>query len=470
MSRTSLFLSALALLFSASLVAADNSCEYANDNECDESRYGGGGYCEEGTDTYDCAIMALGITDDSCEFARDNECDEPRFADASGACRDGTDTTDCGTVPPTELALQRLMDLVPGNIRAQLGDDSCDWARDMECDDILFGGTGACPAGTDASDCRALAIGGDESCDWPGDGECDEPGIGTGLCTSGTDTEDCATVAYLRNRDDSCNLAFDNQCNEPGQGDGQCAANSDTADCIGRGRPAEMENHFFGRDDRFLPDASESPWRSIGMLELPEGTCTGTLVAPNLVLTAAHCIENDDGTLATPLAFYAGQSQGRHLGEAGVISAFPAPDYDPETALPGGGNGDDWGIVKLDRPLGDQIGYLDIHVLTAEDLIRIEGRGLLVNQAGYSWDTGNNLSANEGCRVTEAFEDNSFLHECDTAKGDSGSPFLLMVDGRWQIIGVDSQFFDSESKNSTFTQGNLAVDSRAFATAVEAMR
>ena len=442
-----------------------DSCEYANDNECDEARYGGGGYCTDGTDTTDCRQLAAGLDDDSCEWANDNECDELRYG-GGGACLDGTDATDCNNYGNSPEALARLLELVPANLRGQLGDDSCQYANDGECDDVAFGGTIYCASGTDASDCRALAIGGEDSCRWANDGECDEPGIGTDNCTSGTDVTDCAAVAYLRNRTDSCNTAFDGICNEASGGDGTCEAFTDTADCLGRSRPAGLENHFFGRDDRFLVDTTLMPWRAIGSLELQDGSCTGTLVGPSLVLTAAHCVTDTGDETLVPVSFTAGLSRGSFIGEANVTGAVFDPSYDPETQPEGGGNGHDWALVVLDRPLGNEVGFLGVHELTATDLSQIARSGLLVNQAGYSWDTGDNMSGNEGCRVVEAFEDNSILHECDTAQGDSGSPFLLNVGGEWKIIAVDSQFFNDEDNKTPFAQANLAVDSRAFAAAV----
>jgi len=212
------------------------------------------------------------------------------------------------------------------------------------------------------------------------------------------------------------------------------------------------------------------PWAAIGSLELQEGTCTGTLVGPTLVLTAAHCVtENGDDT-QTPISFSAGLSVGQFMGKAQVTGAVFDPNYITDTQPAGGGNGHDWALVMLDRPLGDDIGYLDVHGLTADDLAQIGRAGLLVNQAGYSWDTGDNMSGNIGCRVIEAFEDNSILHECDTAQGDSGSPFLLNIDGAWKIIAVDSTFFKPDDDKTPFAQANLAVDSRAFAAAVEQQR
>lgn len=457
---------ALTLFTATQAAAQDDSCQYAYDNECDDERFGGTGACTPGTDSFDCAVLANAKTNDSCDWANDGECDEPRFDGESTACRDGTDTTDCAGRPTRAQALQALFDLLPANVRAKLGTDSCEYANDLECDDAAFGGTGFCDTGTDASDCRGFAAGGDNTCRYDNDNECDEPNIGTGVCTDGTDTADCDAVAYLRGRDDSCNTAFNQQCDEPGTGTGACALNTDTADCMGRGRPAEALEHYFGRDDRYLVNTATLPFRAVGLLTLPAGTCTASLVGPRTLLTAAHCVTADGQTLDMPLYFQAGLMRGDQAGKATVVDAMFSPDYTPETMEPGQGNGNDWAIVTIDRDLGNVVGFLNVHRLNDTDITEIGNGGLLVDQAGYSQDTGLNMSGNRGCRVTVAYDDGSILHECDTTFGDSGSPLLIRVSDEWQIIGVESQMYDTESKNSPFPSGSLAVDSRSFADAV----
>lgn len=455
-------------------IGGDDSCQFALDNECDDPGIGTG-QCVQGSDRTDCELLVAGASDNSCQYANDGECDEPRFADTTGACRDGSDANDCaGALTPAQqetASLDAVLALLPESLRESLGSNDCGYANDGECDDAAFNGTGACDAGTDANDCRILAAGGDNSCEYADDNECDEPGIGTGVCVSGSDANDCAAVEFMRNRSDSCSLAFNGSCDEPVSGTGQCRANTDTADCIGRERPAVAEWHFFGRDDRFLPDTTQMPWRTIGQLILPgDGACTATLIGPRLLLTAAHCLTDDGTTLIMPEAFYAGLDDQGYIESANVVAAEFAPDYSTETVPAGQGNGNDWGLVTLDRDIGSSVGYLDVHVLDGNDLTRIRSGGLIVDQAGYSRDTGANLSGHYSCRITGAFPDSSVLHECDTLRGDSGSPFLLRDGDIWEVIALDSQFFETEKENAAFSNANMAVDSRAFAKAVERLR
>ena len=45
----------------------------------------------------------------------------------------------------------------------------------------------------------------------------------------------------------------------------------------------------------------------------------------------------------------------------------------------GEGNGNDWDLVTLDQDTGLIVGYLDVHVLDSNDLVRIRSGGLIVD-------------------------------------------------------------------------------------------
>lgn len=136
---------------------AGNDCQWAFNFECDEPGLGSG-LCPVGTDANDCnsAPRTLpvptgpgsqpGRAGNSCQWAFDGECDDSRyFGFISSACPHGTDEADCAG-----------LQLRPGYL---LTGNTCQWAFDGDCDDYRYvGGTGACPAGTDASDCQGYRL------------------------------------------------------------------------------------------------------------------------------------------------------------------------------------------------------------------------------------------------------------------------------------------------------------------------
>ena len=318
------------------------------------------------------------------------------------------------------------------------GNDSCRYANDNECDEPGFG-TGACASGTDRSDCWRIMQGReDDSCEWAADGECDEPGFGTGACTQGTDVTDCGDVTHMRFRNDSCPLAFNGRCDEPGEGTGLCEARTDRSDCGGRERPATINDHFFGRDDRVLMDTAAYPWRTIGQVTFDSGgACTASLVARDVLITAAHCI-SEDGRIDAAGEFVTGAALSGGPRRARVTDFLMDRDWDQGRFDEGdGADGTDWALLRIDRPLGDELGYLGAAPISADPagLARLR-----ILQAGYSWDTGDNLSGNEDCRVLEVFNDNTIAHDCDTTRGDSGSPFLVETEDGYAVIATDSKF------------------------------
>ena len=348
--------------------------------------------------------------------------------------------------------LGSLLDRIspPGkNPSSYTGDDTCRWANDGECDDPRLG-TGACQAGTDYSDCWRIASGReDNSCEWANDNECDEPQFGYGACTQGTDRNDCGAIAFLRFQTDTCASAFDGICNEPGIGDGACEVRTDRSDCIGRDRPMEIRDHFFGHDDRELFDTAEAPWSLIGQLvDRDGGACTATLIGEDILISAAHCVEYDSRVDAR-VDFFTGADRARGAEEASVVAYFLSPnregDREKEEA-----SSSDWVLLKIDRPLGRELGFVSPRALDADAALDWE-----IRQAGFSWDTGAYLSGHIGCSILMVEDHNTIVHNCDTTEGDSGSPIMAYIDGEYFVIATDSSFRSGENGEEM----NIAVRS-----------
>ena len=295
--------------------------------------------------------------------------------------------------------------------------------------------------------------GGDDSCRWAHDHECDEPNFGTGACTQGTDRSDCGNIAWMRNQTDACATAFNGVCDEPGHGSGQCAPRTDRSDCHGRNRPMAINDHFFGHDDRVLVPVNQRPWSYVGVLRMSTGeSCTATLIARDVIVTAAHCIQSERGVNA------AGEFEAASGGRAHVTAYLVDQRYDfRRFATTNDIDGMDWALLRLDRPLGDALGFAGVQNLTAQGQQRAAAADLY--QAGYGWDTGGHLAGNLRCHIVQVNADNTFAHECDTTRGDSGSSFMVRDGDNYDVIGVDSNF--RSNPNGPFIY--IAVSASAFA-------
>lgn len=319
------------------------------------------------------------------------------------------------------------------------GNDSCQWANDLECDEPEVG-TGACEAGTDYSDCwRVIAGVEDDSCEWANDNECDEIHFGSGACAQATDVSDCGSLNHLRGREDSCESAFNGICDEGP--DGLCEARTDRSDCGSRERPMAIYEHFFGQDDRQVMDTSVFPWSVIGRIDIEGvGECTATLIAPNVLVTAAHCIHDDEGQTLYEGEFQTGMTLRKGGYRAQIVDFWISDDWDSERFENTQRiDGQDWALLKLDTALGDELGFVTPLALV-EARGRRQARRVTLSQAGYSWDTGTNLTGHQGCGIERIHRRNTLAHNCDTTRGDSGSPFMIEEDGQWFVIATDSNF------------------------------
>jgi protease YdgD len=189
-------------------------------------------------------------------------------------------------------------------------------------------------------------------------------------------------------------------------------------------------------DPRRPVDGTTVPWRGLGRVQLEiGGRCTGTLVAPRLVLTAAHCVVSSrTQQLVQPgtVHFLLGYQQGEYIAHARVASFRIGAGYTPATGLPAAA---DWALLTLETALpADRVLPLLREAPAPRSALML---------GGYQQDRPEVLLADTGCRALGISGPGGapvLLHDCAGTRGSSGAPLLAQgADGRWGVAGVASR-------------------------------
>lgn len=176
----------------------------------------------------------------------------------------------------------------------------------------------------------------------------------------------------------------------------------------------------------------KSIYNQIGMLSIGNSMCTGTLISPTILITAAHCIVDSDTNSFYPLSsisFTPGQKDYGHAPfgtyRAKKMITFKEYVETQDLSL-------DVALILLEKSPG--VGFLPL-VSPTDSQISLKP----VTITGYPGDKEyGTLWEGHGYSGKKFFSANKIRHSIDTYPGQSGSAIRMIIDGSEKIVGIHS--------------------------------